>query len=126
MDAAVGSYMIQAWHLFNLCVVHHSPYALATTVAPAIYGNFFTHHAWGDFRWYIPACTLSLYARTTVVFRPMDRDRKMPLIASFVLIGFFIGWLKISARFLRSGGILIHSARGRSSTWAIGAHGLCW
>jgi uncharacterized membrane protein YoaT (DUF817 family) len=90
MYAAVGSYMIQAWRLLDLRVVHHPPYALATAVALAIYGNFFTHHAWGDFRWYIAACTLGLYARTTVVFRPMDRDRKMPLIASFILIGFFI------------------------------------
>jgi uncharacterized membrane protein YoaT (DUF817 family) len=59
-----------------------------------------THHlavlnSWlyiGDYRWYIAACTLGLYARATVVFRPLDRDRRMPLLLSFVLIGFFI-WL---------------------------------
>jgi uncharacterized membrane protein YoaT (DUF817 family) len=42
--------------------------------------------------WYIGACTLGLYARATVIFRPLDRDRSMPLLLSFVLIGFFI-WL---------------------------------
>ena len=40
----------------------------------------------------VAACTLGLYARATVIFRPLDRDRSMPLPLSFVLIGFFI-WL---------------------------------
>jgi len=33
-----------------------------------------------------------VYARTTVVFRPLDRDRRMPMLLAFVLVGFFI-WL---------------------------------
>jgi uncharacterized membrane protein YoaT (DUF817 family) len=92
MYAAVGSYIIQAWRLFDLRIRHHPPYWMATTIAVAIYANFFTHHFIGDFRWYLAACALGLYARTSVVFRPYDRDRTMPLLLSFVLIGFFI-WL---------------------------------
>ena len=46
----------------------------------------------GEARFYVAACALGLYSRTMVVFRPLDRDRKMPLLLSFVLIGFFI-WL---------------------------------
>ena len=92
MYAAVGSYMIQAWRLLGLRVVHHPPYWMAGTVAIAIYANFFTHHYVGDYRWYIAACALGLYARSTVIFRPLDRDRRMPLLLGFVLIGFFI-WL---------------------------------
>ncbi|KRB53254.1 hypothetical protein ASE04_08590 [Rhizobium sp. Root708] len=92
MYAAVGSYIVQAWRLFDLRIKHHPPYWMAALTALAIYANFFTHHYIGDYRWYIAACTLGLYARTTVVFRPYDRDRKMPLLAAFVLIGFFI-WL---------------------------------
>jgi uncharacterized membrane protein YoaT (DUF817 family) len=65
---------------------------MASLVALAIYANFFTHHFIGDYRWYIAACALGLYARTSVIFRPYDRDRKMPLLLAFVLIGFFI-WL---------------------------------
>jgi uncharacterized membrane protein YoaT (DUF817 family) len=76
MYAAVGSYVIQAWRL----------------LAVLIYANFFTHHYVGDFRGYIAACALGLYARSTVIFRPLDRDRRMPMLLSFVLIGFFI-WL---------------------------------
>lgn len=92
MYAAVGSYIIQAWRLLELRVIHHPKYWMAGTVAMLIYANFFTHHYIGDYRWYIAACALGLYARSTVVFKPFDRERKMPLLLSFVLIGFFI-WL---------------------------------
>jgi uncharacterized membrane protein YoaT (DUF817 family) len=92
MYAAVGSYIIQAWRLFDLRIHHHPSYWMATLIALAIYGNFFAHHFIGDYRWYIAACALGLYARTTVTFRPYDRDRRMPLLLAFVLIGFFI-WL---------------------------------
>lgn len=92
MYAAVGSYIIQAWRLLNLRIKHHPPHWLAATVAILIHVNFFTHHYIGDHRWHIGACSLGLYARSVVVFRPLDRDRRMPLLVSFVLIGFFI-WL---------------------------------
>jgi uncharacterized membrane protein YoaT (DUF817 family) len=92
MYAAVGSYIIQCWRLFDLRIRHHPPYWMAAVVAIAIYANFFTHHYIPDLRWYLAALALGLYARTTVVFRPLDRDRRMPLLLAFVLIGFFI-WL---------------------------------
>jgi uncharacterized membrane protein YoaT (DUF817 family) len=92
MYAAVGSYIIQAWRFFDLKIRHHPPYWMAALIAIAIYVNFFTHHFIGDFRWYLAACALGLYARTTVVFRPLDRERTMPLLLAFLLIGFFI-WL---------------------------------
>ncbi|WP_223879046.1 DUF817 domain-containing protein [Chitinimonas arctica] len=92
MYASVGSYIIQAWRLFDLRIRHHPPYWMAALAALAIYINFFTHHYIGDYRWYVAACALGLYARTTVVFRPLDRDRQMPLLLAFVLIGLFI-WL---------------------------------
>lgn len=92
MYAAVGSYMIQAWRLLDLRIDHHPPYWMAWIVAFLVYANFFTHHFIGDYRWYITALALGLYARAVVIFRPMDRDRRMPLVVAFVLIGFFI-WL---------------------------------
>lgn len=92
MYAAIGSYLIQAWRLLHVRILHHPPYGLAWILAGLIYANFFTHHFIGDVRWYLAACALGLYARTTVVFRPLDRDRRMPLLLAFVLIGFFI-WL---------------------------------
>ena len=92
MYAAVGSYIIQAWRLLDLRVRHHPPYWMAATLAILIYANFFTHHFMPDMRWYLAACGLGLYARTTVIFRPLDRDRWMPATVGFVLTGFFI-WL---------------------------------
>ena len=92
MYAAVGSYMIQAWRMLDLRIDHHPPYWMAWLVAVLVYANFFTHHFIGDYRWYIAALALGLYARTTVIYRPLDRDRRMPLLLGFVLIGFFI-WL---------------------------------
>ncbi|MFP5392944.1 MAG: DUF817 domain-containing protein [Gammaproteobacteria bacterium] len=92
MYAAVGSYIIQAWRFFDLKIRHHPPHWMGALMAAAIYANFFTHHYIGDYRWYLAACALGLYARTTVTFRPLDRERAMPLLVSFLLIGFFI-WL---------------------------------
>jgi uncharacterized membrane protein YoaT (DUF817 family) len=92
MYAAVGSYIVQAWRLLDIRVRHHPPYWMASLIAVLIYVNFFTHHYIGDYRWYLAACALGLYSRTTVVFRPLDRDRRMPLMLGFVLTGFFI-WL---------------------------------
>lgn len=92
MYASIGSYIIQAWRLLDLRITQHPPYWMASVMALLIYANFFTHHYIGDYRWYLAACALGLYARTTVIFRPLDRDRKMPLVLAFVLIGFFI-WL---------------------------------
>jgi uncharacterized membrane protein YoaT (DUF817 family) len=92
MYAAVGSYIIQAWRLFDLRIRHHPPYWMAGLTALAIYANFFTHHYIADLRWHLAALALGLYARTTVLFRPLDRDRGMPLLVSFLLIGFFV-WL---------------------------------
>lgn len=92
MYAAVGSYIIQAWRLLDLRIRHHPPYWMATLIALLIYANFFTHHYIGDYRWYLAACAIGLYARSSVVFRPYDRDRRMPLLLGFVLIGFFL-WL---------------------------------
>ncbi len=92
MYAAVGSYVIQAWRLLDLRIRHHPPHWMSAVVALLIYANFFTHHWLGDARWYLAAVALGLYARTTVHFRPLDRERRMPLLLGFVLTGFFI-WL---------------------------------
>jgi uncharacterized membrane protein YoaT (DUF817 family) len=92
MYASIGSYIVQAWRLFDLRIRHHPPYWMAAAIAILIYANFFTHHYIGDYRWYLAACALGLYSRTSVIFRPLDRDRQMPLMLAFVLIGFFI-WL---------------------------------
>lgn len=96
MYAAVGSYIIQAWRLFDLRVERHPPYWMATGIATLLYLNFFTHHFIGDWRHLLAAFALGLYARTRVVFRPLHADRHMPLPLALVLIAFFI-WLAENA-----------------------------
>jgi uncharacterized membrane protein YoaT (DUF817 family) len=101
MYAAVGSYVIQAWRVLDLRIERHPPYWMASLIALLIYANFFTHHFIGDFRGYIAACALGLYARSQVVFRPRGRDRRMPLLLAFALIGFCIWLAENLATFLR-------------------------
>jgi uncharacterized membrane protein YoaT (DUF817 family) len=92
MYSAVGSYVIQAWRLFDLRIKCHPPHWMAGLLAGLIYLNFFTHHWLPDFRWYLAAAALGLHANAIVVYRPLDRDRRMPLLLAWVLIGFFL-WL---------------------------------
>ncbi|WKB51164.1 DUF817 domain-containing protein [Eleftheria terrae] len=92
MYAAVGSYIMQAWRVLHLRIERHPPYWMTTVLALALYANLFTHHYIGDFRWYLAAVAVGLYARCTVVFTPLDRERRMPLLLGFLLVGFFI-WL---------------------------------
>lgn len=92
MYAAVGSYIIQCWRLMDLKIRHHPPISFAVLLSVALYANFFTHHYMTDYRWYIAAVALGMYARSTVIFTPYDRPYQMPLLVAFILIGFFI-WL---------------------------------
>ncbi|EHP38917.1 hypothetical protein OR16_34328 [Cupriavidus basilensis OR16] len=92
MYAAVGSYIIQAWRMLDVSVRHHPPYWMAGLAAALVYANFFAHHFIGDYRWYLACGIAGLYARTTVRFRPLDREREMPLLLAFVLIGLFV-WI---------------------------------
>ncbi len=92
MYAAVGSYLIQGWRFLHFRVRHHPPYGLALLAAVAIYANFYAHHFIGDYRWYITAYVFGLYARTTLVYRPQAVDRRIPLLAFFILMGLAL-WL---------------------------------
>jgi uncharacterized membrane protein YoaT (DUF817 family) len=92
MYASVGSYIIQAWRLFDLRVIRHPQYWMASVVALLIYLNFFSHHFVADIRWYLAALVLGLYVRSSILFTPFDKQRSMPLLLAFVLIGLFI-WL---------------------------------
>lgn len=92
MYAAVGSYIIQIWRLLALRIEHHPPYWMASLLALLIYANFFSLHYIGDYRGYLAACAIGLYAQAAVCFRPLDRERKMPLLLGLVLVAFFV-WL---------------------------------
>jgi uncharacterized membrane protein YoaT (DUF817 family) len=92
MYAAVASYMCQAWRIMQLRLIAAPSPRLSAGLALLVYANFFTHHFICDFRWPLTAAVVALFWKTKVVFRPLDRDRSMPLPLSFLLIGFFV-WL---------------------------------
>ncbi len=92
MYAAVASYMCQSWRIMNLRLTGYPPHALSVTLSAAIYLNFFTHHYIGDFRWWLIGAVALTFARTRVHFTALAIERKMPLLLSFILIGFFV-WI---------------------------------
>ncbi|MGW1252990.1 DUF817 domain-containing protein [Streptomyces sp. NPDC002535] len=93
--AALGSYVCRARHLFDLRLTGYRPRATAV-LAAAVYVNFFSHHWLPDARWLLAALLLVATAGTWVRFRVGDRDHRMPLALSFVLIGFFL-WVAENA-----------------------------
>ncbi|MDR0457587.1 MAG: DUF817 domain-containing protein [Burkholderiaceae bacterium] len=125
MYAAVGSYVIQAWRLLDVRIRHHPPYAMAALMSVLVYANFFTHHYMADYRWYLTCGIAGLYARTTVYFRPLDRERHMPLLLAFVLIGFFVWMAENISTFMSvwrypnqiGGWALVHA--GNWSSWSL-------
>jgi len=92
MHAAVASYVVQSWRLLDLKLENYPPYSLSLPIAALIYLNFFTHHFIGDFRWCLCLALLFVFRKTRVYFTPGNHEYKMPLLCSFLLIGFFI-WI---------------------------------
>lgn len=90
MYASVASYIMQAWRLFALRLSGFPPFWLAVSLCAAIYANFFTDHFMMDIRWPLAAAILVAFWKTRVHFTVTKRERSMPLVVSFVLIGFFI------------------------------------
>lgn len=90
MYASVGSYVCQAWRWFHLRIENWPGIGLAGGICAAIYLNFFTHHYFFDLRWVITVLLVLIFWRTKIVFNSRHVCRRMPLVFSFVLIGFFI------------------------------------
>lgn len=99
MYAAVGSYICQAWRLFDLRVSQYPPVA-TTLVAVGIYANFFTHHWIVDLRVPLAITLLVVLRRCLVHFTVGERRHRMPLALSFALIGAFLWLAENAATFL--------------------------
>ena len=92
MYASVASYIMQAWRRFDLRLTGFPKFWMAVGVSVAIYANFFTNHYLPDVRWLLSAAVVALFWKTRVHFTTLRVERKMPVVLSFVLIGFFI-WI---------------------------------
>lgn len=92
MYAAVGSYMVRVYRLFDLRFSRYPQRWITAVVAAAIYANFFTHHWIVDLRWVLLAAVVVLWWRTRMHFRFFRGTFRMPLILAFAGVAVFI-WL---------------------------------
>lgn len=89
MYAAVGSYLSQAWKIFDSELSSNRWYAQSIALCVLIYANFFTNHWVYDFRWFLIAAVFVLFWKTRIFYTVVQR-RSMPLVLAFALIAFFI------------------------------------
>lgn len=90
MYAAVGSYLVRVYRLFDLTFVRYPPRWTTAIVAVLIYVNFFSHHYTVDIRWLLVVAVVALYARTVMHFRVFRGVHRMPILVAFVGVAFFI------------------------------------
>lgn len=114
MYAAVASYVMRAWHLFDLRVSRFPPFWLAIGLSVLIYANFFTNHVMPDLRWPLFVLVAAGFWRTRVHFTVISIERTMPLTLSFALIGFFI-WVAENIATFFGAWVYPHQSHG----WAI-------
>lgn len=92
MYAAIGSYMVRVYRLFDLTFARYPKRWLTAVVAALIYANFYGHHYIVDFRWVLLLAVIALYAPTVMHFRVYRKTHRMPLLVAFSGVAFFI-WI---------------------------------
>ncbi len=92
MYASVASYMCQAWRRFNLQLLNWPGHWIARIIGALIYFNFFSNHFVWDVRYFIALLIVFFFSKAIVQFHIENKAYRMPVILSFLLIGFFI-WL---------------------------------
>ena len=92
MYAAVGSYMVRVYRLFDLRFTRYPRRRITAVVAAAIYVNFFTHHYIWDARWVLLAAVAIVFGRCVMHFRVFRGKFRMPLVLAFLLVALFI-WI---------------------------------
>jgi uncharacterized membrane protein YoaT (DUF817 family) len=90
MYAAVGSYMVRVFRLFDLRFDRYPPRWVTAIIAVAIYANFFTHHWLWDARYVLMAAVVVVFARCVMHFRIFRFRARMPVLLAFVLVAVFI------------------------------------
>jgi uncharacterized membrane protein YoaT (DUF817 family) len=90
MYAAVGSYMVRVFRLFDLHFDRYPWRWITAIVAAGIYVNFFSHHYILDARWVLLAAVVLVYGRCVMHFRVFRKRFRMPILVSFLLVALFI------------------------------------
>lgn len=92
MYAAVGSYIVRVYRLFDLRFRHYPPRWITAVIAAAIYLNFFTHHYVVDVRLFLVLAVGVAFFRCRMHFHVHRVTLRMPVLLAFVLVAFFI-WI---------------------------------
>ncbi|WP_102029068.1 DUF817 domain-containing protein [Salirhabdus sp. Marseille-P4669] len=92
MYASVASYLCQAWRRLNIELINWPPFWAVVPLAAAIYLNFFTHHYWIDIRYWLAGLVVLVFWQASVSYKVNGKRYRMPIVLSFILIGFFI-WI---------------------------------
>ncbi|CAN5179707.1 DUF817 domain-containing protein [soil metagenome] len=92
MYAAVGSYMVRVYRLFDLRFERYPRRWITGVLALLIYANFFTHHFLPDARWLLLVGVVVVYGLCTMHVRVFRARFRMPLLLGFALVALFI-WL---------------------------------
>jgi uncharacterized membrane protein YoaT (DUF817 family) len=90
MYASVGSYLARVTRILDMRYTRYPPRWVTVLLAVLIYANFFTHHFLPDIRVLLFAGLALAYGPTRVYYRPYRKYRRMPLLAGFCLVAFFI------------------------------------
>jgi len=90
MYAAVGSYMVRVFRLFELRFESYPRRWITAIVAVLIYVNFFSHHFIFDARWFLFAAVAVIYWCTVMHVRVSRARFRMPVLLAFVLVAVFI------------------------------------
>jgi uncharacterized membrane protein YoaT (DUF817 family) len=92
MYASVASYMCQAWRRLDLQITNWPHHIAVRVIGALIYLNFFSNHFIPDVRYVIGLVVVYLFRKSVVLFRIETKVYRIPVVISFLLIGFFI-WL---------------------------------
>lgn len=90
MYAAIGSYMVRVYRLFDLRFDRYPRRWITAVLAALIYANFFSHHWIWDFRVVLFAATFVIFGFCTMYVRIYRATVQLPILLSFVGVAFFI------------------------------------
>ncbi|MEA9985033.1 MULTISPECIES: DUF817 domain-containing protein [Subtercola] len=99
MYAAVGSYMVRVYRLFDLRFTRYPRPWLTVVLAALVYANFFTQHYIVDVRWVLLGAAVLLYGPCVMRFRVFRRTLGMPIVVAFALVATFIWFAENIATF---------------------------
>lgn len=90
MYAAVGSFIMRCWALFDFRFTRHPPLWSLGLLSLAIYVNFFTHHYTADIRVALFLGAGLLFGPTLIHYKIWKVHRTMPLLVAALLTALFI------------------------------------